>query len=135
MKKLIFILFTFFISSSAFGQRTKTLSVKKFDRSIQQKEVIIMDVRTPEEFSKGRISNALNMDWNNGEEFKKAALLLPRNATIYLYCRSGSRSKKAMTWLNENGFDKIRELKGGFEAWKVSGKELSADNSKTEKMN
>lgn len=134
MKSLLTILFTFFISSSAFGQQTSTLNLRKFDKSIQQKEVIIIDVRTPEEFSKSHISNALNMDWNNGEEFEKAAFLLPRNAKIYLYCRSGSRSKKAMAWFNKNGFHKIRELKGGFEAWKISGKEILIGNGKPEKM-
>ncbi|MCX2473515.1 rhodanese-like domain-containing protein [Pedobacter sp. MC2016-05] len=134
MKNIVIILFAFLISGSVFGQQTKTLSVRKFSKSLERKEVITLDVRTTEEFSTGHISKAINIDWKNAEEFKKKALLLPKNVPIYLYCRSGTRSEKAMKWLQINGFDKIRDLSGGFEAWKESGKEVSIDNISTDNI-
>lgn len=129
MKNIIISLFALFVSANVFGQRTKILNSRKFEKATNHKEAIIIDVRTPEEFSKSHIIKSINIDWNNAEEFKRLASFYAKNVPIYLYCRTRARSEKAMTWLKENGYDRIRILNGGLEAWKKSGKEISTNNN------
>ena len=42
---------------------------------------------------------------------------LDRSRNIVVHCRSGARSAKAVKFLREAGFDKIKNLKGGILAW------------------
>ncbi|MBT8307159.1 MAG: rhodanese-like domain-containing protein [Maribacter sp.] len=78
--------------------------------------VVLVDVRTPEEFNAGHLENALNIDWYNDsftEEFEK----IDKNKTIYLYCRSGKRSADATKFLDSLGYKKVVNLEGGYIAW------------------
>ena len=125
MKNIMILLFTFFIAHNLFAQKKEALSVNEFKKAIKQKEVTILDVRTPEEFADGHIRKAVNVDWKNSEEFKAKALQLDKSTPLYLYCRSGVRSTQASNWLLTNGFTDVRDLNGGFEAWKKAGKRVS----------
>ena len=44
-----------------------------------------------------------------------------KNAEIVIYCRSGRMSTLAAQALVKLGYTNVRELKGGFEAWKAAG--------------
>ena len=61
---------------------------------------IIIDVRTPEEFSTKHISNAINIPV---EKIDKLYALIPQNKEIIVYCRSGSRSHVAANYLKQKG--------------------------------
>ena len=129
MKNIIILLFTLIISGSVFGQKKERLNPRKFSKAVKQTEVVILDVRTPEEFSNGHIRNAINMDWNNFEGFSTEASLLLKNVPVYVYCHSGLRSEKASKWLRLNGFDQVKDLRGGFEAWKKSDKPITRNKN------
>ncbi|MFV0604973.1 MAG: rhodanese-like domain-containing protein [Niabella sp.] len=77
---------------------------------------IIVDVRTPQEFEQGHIKNAVNIDWNNAAFGAEADIQLPKNKTLYVYCRSGGRSAKATAQLRKMGF-RVLELEGGILQW------------------
>jgi len=80
----------------------------------------IVDVRTPEEFNEEHILKALNINWN-GNNFEAEAQKLDKSKPVFIYCRSGNRSKKASARLTELGFEKIYELEGGFMQWSSEG--------------
>lgn len=125
MKNIIIFLFTLLVSSSVFSQQKETVNVKEFRKGIKQENPIILDVRTPEEYAEGHLRNSLNVNWKNQEEFKARAAQLDKTKALYVYCRSGVRSEKASEWLRMNGFNHVKDLNGGIQAWKKAGKRLS----------
>ncbi len=90
----------------------EVLTPQDFEAQITNKEVQLIDVRTPDEFNSGHIKNAKNIDFFStqfSDQFNK----LNKDQPIYLYCRSGSRSRQASNKLEAMGFIKIYDLKGG----------------------
>ena len=81
--------------------------------------LVIVDVRTPEEFSTGYIEGAVNLC----VECDAQLLLddLDPDDEILVYCRTGRRSANAMKILGENDYEKVHNMVGGIEAWKNAG--------------
>jgi len=73
---------------------------------------VLLDVRTPEEFSIGHIQSAINIDFQN-QSFLSDIKNLDNTKTYFVYCRSGNRSGKAVSLMKEHGFTNIYELQGG----------------------
>ena len=76
--------------------------------------LIIVDVRTSEEFSLVRIERAVSLCVCDEEQL---LLNLQPGDEILVYCLSGTRSKKAMMILNENGYRKVYNMLGGISEW------------------
>ncbi len=78
------------------------------------KDILYIDVRTPEETANGKIwTTAEEYDVKN-ENFKTMVDEIDRNQPILLYCRSGKRSTKAAKIMEAMGFVKIFNLEGGY---------------------
>ena len=77
----------------------------------------VVDVRTPQEFAQASIPKAKNIDIN-GDNFEEELDKLEKNKPLFIYCKSGGRSEKAVEKAKEMGFERIIELDGGMEAWK-----------------
>jgi phage shock protein E len=71
---------------------------------------VIIDVRTPEEFSVSHAEGAINYDLVKLE--KGELPNIAKDETIYVYCRSGRRSAIAKSILEKNGFKDIKDLGG-----------------------
>jgi thioredoxin 1 len=80
---------------------------------------ILLDVRTPEEFAKGHLPAAVNMDWNN-PRIKAAFSELDKDSEYVVYCLSGGRSAAAAKYMRSAGFQKVYELDGGILAWRAA---------------
>lgn len=124
MKKVFSLFLTLFVISGVFAQQKEVLNVENFKNKIKKGGLMILDVRTPQEYADGHIKNAINIDWNNPEEFQLKAAQLRKTKPLYLYCHSGVRSQKAYDWLKLNGFVNVVGLDGGMEAWKKAGKRV-----------
>lgn len=81
-----------------------------------EKDFIILDVRTPEEFASGHIKDAVNIP-NETIFDKESTELTDKSQLILLYCRSGRRSKEAAKKLAKIGYTNIKEF-GGIIDWK-----------------
>lgn len=77
--------------------------------------LIIVDVRTEEEFKTGHIKGAIVIP-NESISIEQPTLLPDKNATILVYCRSGNRSKQAADKLVEMGYTQIYDF-GGLLEW------------------
>lgn len=78
-------------------------------------DYIILDVRRDDEFSQGHIPGAINVA-NEDISTKIVPELPDLNQTIYVYCRSGRRSKEAAQKLTNIGYTNIIEF-GGIIDW------------------
>ena len=78
-------------------------------------EIILLDVRTPAEHFETRIPNSMLIPVDQIEE--EALTRLPdKNATIFVYCRSGRRSVTASRALVKMGYTSVYNL-GGIIDW------------------
>ncbi|EOX4962398.1 rhodanese-like domain-containing protein [Vibrio alginolyticus] len=73
------------------------------------KGAMIVDVRTPQEFSEGHLDNAVNFPLS---ELDKHFQDVDKDQAIVLYCRSGNRSGKAYQYLQTQGFTNLHNAGG-----------------------
>ena len=96
-----------------------------FAQLLKQKDVILLDVRTPEEYAEGHIPGAVNIDVKQDNFMEQVGRLLDKSKTIATYCRSGRRSANAADMMSQKGYKPVN-LKGGIMAWKSAG--MPVDN-------
>lgn len=77
-----------------------------------------VDVRTPEEFVSARADCVLV---KNQPLDQIDTLDLPKDAVIYLTCRSGARSGQAQKFLMQKGYNHVINVMGGYLAWEAAG--------------
>ena len=106
--------------SSTGSATTVNLNVSEFSQKINEPDVIILDVRTPEEFASGHIEGALNIDFNSGDFANEITRLNP-SENYAIYCRSGSRSGQAASIMHKAGFHDVSNLNGGVIDWTNAG--------------
>jgi rhodanese-related sulfurtransferase len=82
--------------------------------------LLVLDVRTPEEFAQGHLSGAVLADYKSSD-FEAQLKKLDRSKPVLLYCRTGNRSGKSLPTLQRLGFGKIYHFTGGTTAWKKAG--------------
>ena len=87
------------------------------------KNSILIDVRTEEELDEIKIEGVINIDFYSGE-FENDLLNLDRYKTYYLICRSGRRSGLATSFMRDNGFKEVYNIKGGMIEWQKSNLSL-----------
>ena len=80
-------------------------------------DFVILDVRTPGEYSAGHIKGAVNLDFD-AAGFKDRVSALDRSKTYLVHCAKGGRSKKTENLFKELGFDSVYNMLGGMTAWK-----------------
>lgn len=86
-----------------------------FAKTISNKEVQLVDVRTSGEYATGHIPGAVNIDVQS-TSFDNNASKLDKTRPVALYCRSGGRSKTAAKRLVDKGFT-VYELDRGISGW------------------
>ncbi len=77
---------------------------------------IILDVRTPQEYSSGHLENAVNSDYYSST-FQDSLAALDKDKVYLVYCRSGNRSQKAINIMEELGFNTVYNMLGGIVKW------------------
>ncbi|TXJ61133.1 rhodanese-like domain-containing protein [Brachyspira aalborgi] len=108
-KSFILSLFIIFIISCS-NKGYKNINLKKAIKTINTStNLILLDVRTAEEYSSGYIPNSINIDVLSSD-FKSKIELLDKNKEYLIYCRSGNRSTIASSIMATNGFIKIYNL-------------------------
>ena len=81
----------------------------------EESNYIILDVRTPEEFSEKHIPGAINIP-NETIGTEEVPELPDKDQLILIYCRSGNRSKQASEKLAALGYTNVVEF-GGINSW------------------
>ncbi len=108
-----------FFLACAQNANIKSVSPSEFQKLTVSKNTILVDVRTAEEVSEGKIANAINIDLYD-PAFDEKISKLDKNKTILVYCRSGRRSMSAAEILAKKGY-KVVNLEGGITEWQAQG--------------
>lgn len=101
-----------------------TLSPAEFAAAAKLPGTVLLDVRTPAEFAAGHLPTATNIDMESAD-FAAAITQLDPSKSYAIYCRSGNRSKAAMTTLQQAGFTSVFHLGGGITSWQAAGGEVT----------
>lgn len=85
---------------------------KRLDR---EKGIILLDVRTKEEYETGHIKGSILLPLDNLEE-EAVNKFKDKKSPIFVYCRSGNRSVRAANILIEQGYENVYNM-GGINDW------------------
>jgi rhodanese-related sulfurtransferase len=106
----------------AAGTVVKNVSPDEAEKALKErKDVVVLDVRTPEEYKAGHIAGAKNIDFN-APDFAKQISTLDKSKTYLVHCAGGGRSGRSLATFKEQNFSSILHLDKGFKAWEAAGK-------------
>ncbi|MEM9132131.1 MAG: rhodanese-like domain-containing protein [Actinomycetota bacterium] len=83
-------------------------------------DLVVLDVRTPEEFDEAHIDGAVMLDFHR-EDFADALADLDPDVPYLLYCRSGNRSGQTAALMEQLGFTDVADVDGGILSWTDAG--------------
>lgn len=86
-------------------------------------DLVVLDVRTTEEFSEGHLDGATMIDFYAPDFAERIAELDP-DVPYLLYCRSGNRSGETASIMRDLGFADVADVDGGILAWTDAGNEV-----------
>lgn len=86
-------------------------------------DLVILDVRTPEEFAEGHLAGAVNIDFK-GTDFEEKVSELDTSKSYLLHCRSGGRSGASLPVFEGLGFSEVYHLNTGYLGWTEAGKPI-----------
>jgi rhodanese-related sulfurtransferase len=89
---------------------------------------LLIDVRSRAEFDHGNINGSINIPV---DEIRSRLKEIPANKQIHIYCEAGLRGYLAQRILTQNGFDKVRNLSGGYRSWIACHEETQKTNALT----
>ena len=118
MKTRIFFLAAGFFAVLSTLAQTKNVSPAFAEQKLNKKKVVVLDVRTTQEFNERHLPNAVHIDVMDSVAFVQQITKLKKGKTYLVYCKSGRRSAKAATIMEQQGFRHIWNMEGGITAWK-----------------
>ena len=83
-------------------------------------DFVIIDVRTPEEFTDGHLEDAINIDFRS-ESFENEVSRLDKGNPYLIYCKSGGRSRGALDMMVKLDFKEVYHLSVGIIVWQEEG--------------
>ena len=112
---IVVLLFSSFIAMNA--QNKVEVNSSGVNTMLQKdKKLVVLDVRTPEEFNAGHIKGAINIDIKQPDALSKIDKL-DHNAKYIVHCRTNHRSKIAVDHMIQTGFKTIYQMTDGFNGW------------------
>ncbi|QDE33028.1 MULTISPECIES: thiosulfate sulfurtransferase GlpE [Shewanella] len=96
----------------------KHLSINELiHMSSESSDIQIVDIRDAASFAAGHIEHAVNLNNENLAHFIADADM---DKPLVVVCYHGMSSQSAASYLNEQGFDDIYSLDGGYSAWSLA---------------
>lgn len=95
------------------------VSAEDVKKAIDRKEnYILLDVRTPEEYARGKIAGSINLPVDKVDcDIPK--VVPDKSAKVYVYCLSGSRSIHAVDIMVKLGYTNVFDMEYGLLGWRV----------------
>ncbi len=100
----------------------KNVTINEAEKLIKEDpKVVVLDVRTPEEFKAGHIAGAKNIDFNS-DDFQKQIAALDKRQTYVVHCAAGGRSAQACKIIEQVKLPSVYHMNEGFKTWEKAGK-------------
>ena len=115
-KNGIALLLAIVLTASAFAQPSLISPKAAKELLASGKNVLLLDVRTQEEFLEGRIADSVLLPYDQITAKSAAQSIGAKDRTVIVYCRTGRRSAAAAATLVALGYKKVLDL-GGIQAW------------------
>lgn len=103
--------------SAQTGGSYTNITAGNFQKTVNEQEAIVIDVRTPMETAEGVIEGCDMMIDFKSSNFGAEIAKLDKSKAYVVYCRSGGRSASASQYMIDNGFKKVYNLEGGITGW------------------
>ncbi|MDX1695342.1 MAG: rhodanese-like domain-containing protein [Ketobacteraceae bacterium] len=116
IRNSVFCLAIGILSQSAFADFAGEWDQKTALEKMKSPDVVVIDVRSPEEYAEGHVPGAINIPHNQMDEHQDTLSSL-KGKELLLYCRSGRRAGMAESQLTEKGFENLYHLKGDMQGW------------------
>lgn len=95
----------------------QTITAKEAKKLLdERKDILLLDVREPDEYEQGHINGATNLPLSQIERGKLPDDILDKKEPVMVYCRSGRRSARAAALLEQQGYTAIYDM-GGIISW------------------
>lgn len=102
------------------AQQVKDVDIATAKAMIAKGDVVIVDVRTPEEYSGGHLDKAVLANIND-PSFEAKIASVSKTKPVLVYCAAGGRSARASKIMAEKGWKNVNNILGGFNAWSGAG--------------
>ena len=112
------------MAGSPITEVTVEQAQKLMQQRARQKDFVVLDVRTPGEFSEGHLAGAVNVDLL-APDFAARLSAMDRGKSYLVYCRTGNRSTKAVHTMEQLGFRTVYHMRDGIVGWEKKGLALS----------
>lgn len=96
------------------------VDAKQAEKLIAEEKVVVLDIRTPGEFNRGRIAGAKNIDFQ-APDFEQRIDGLDKSKSYLVHCASGGRSTHSLLLFKKHEFHSVYHLDGGIKAWEKAG--------------
>ena len=103
-----------------FGPQVPSVSASQVDPG-----AYLLDVREPDEWDAGHAPGAHHLPMM---EVPARMAEIPADADVVVVCRSGGRSGQVVSYLMGNGWENVRNLDGGMQAWAAQGRDVVTEN-------
>ena len=94
-------------------QKNQYVEPEKWNKIVKAKETFLIDVRKPFEHKVGTFKNSVNPNVRHFRDFPNYLKKIKKNQPVAMFCTGGIRCEKASVFLQNKGFKKIYQLKGG----------------------
>ncbi|MCA8947497.1 MAG: rhodanese-like domain-containing protein, partial [Planctomycetes bacterium] len=101
-------------------KRTKKTAPKKTATAVVNDNLILIDVRMPQELTGGTIPGSEHIPLDNILDTVPKSIPDPQ-APVVVYCKSGMRGGMAQGALRKLGYTNVSNIVGGFDAWQKAG--------------
>ena len=119
MKRIVLVLLLILIIVTQVWAAEKNISAREARTLLDtNKNVYLLDVRTPQEYSQGRLAGSVLIPIG---EFERRIREVPKNKTIVVYCAVGSRSKPVAGFLAQQGYKNVYNMTDGIVGWYRNG--------------
>ena len=106
------------IPQSKYTQGYENIDAKQTEKLLEaNKGVLVVDVRSEEEYERGHLINAINLPYDDDFKSELSEIKDYKDKTVLVYCKTGNRSEKAAVKLVDNGFKYVKNATEGIDEY------------------